>query len=178
MSDVNIYDIDLDQTPANYTPLSPLSYIRRTAAVYPDVTSVIHGKRRYTWAETYARCKRLGSAPAKKPPWLAREHGLEASRKLLSELKHVCTVAEASDEYDGFVRWLDELCGLHGPAPTVLTRSAAQLLGVSEDPRQSAGLRPPMVELLAPAISAYAGLDAALTRELLTHAARRSNSGA
>ena len=66
MSDVNIYDIDLDQTPANYTPLSPLSYIRRTAAVYPDVTSVIHGKRRYTWAETYARCKRLGSALAKR----------------------------------------------------------------------------------------------------------------
>ena len=66
MSDVNIYDIDLDQTPANYTPLSPLSYIRRTAAVYPDVTSVIHGKRRYTWSETYARCKRLGSALAKR----------------------------------------------------------------------------------------------------------------
>ncbi|MGJ3260650.1 MAG: acyl-CoA synthetase [Rhodospirillales bacterium] len=66
MSDVNIYDIDLDQTPANYTPLSPLSFIRRTAAVYPDMTSVIHGKRRYTWAETYARCKRLGSALAKR----------------------------------------------------------------------------------------------------------------
>ncbi len=47
MSDVNIYDIDLDQTPANYTPLSPLTFIRRTAAVYPDLTSVIHGARRY-----------------------------------------------------------------------------------------------------------------------------------
>ncbi|MCK5778888.1 MAG: acyl-CoA synthetase [Rhodospirillales bacterium] len=66
MSDVNIYDIDLDQTPANYTPLSPLSFIRRSAAVYPDVTSLIHGKRRYTWKETYARCKRLGSALAKR----------------------------------------------------------------------------------------------------------------
>lgn len=66
MSDVNIYDIDLDQTPANYTPLSPLSFIRRSAAVYPDVTSIIHGKRRYTWKETYARCKRLGSALQKR----------------------------------------------------------------------------------------------------------------
>ena len=66
MSDVNIYDIDLDQTEANYTPLSPLSFIRRTAAVYPEKTSIIHGKRRYTWAETYARCKRLGSALAKR----------------------------------------------------------------------------------------------------------------
>ena len=59
MGDVSIYDIDLDQTEANYTPLSPLSFIRRTAAVYPDIISVIHGKRRYTWAETYKRCKRL-----------------------------------------------------------------------------------------------------------------------
>ena len=62
MSDVSIYDIDLDQSPANHTPLSPLSFIRRTAAVYPDHLSVIHGARRYTWSETYERCKRLGSA--------------------------------------------------------------------------------------------------------------------
>lgn len=62
MSDVSIYDIDLNQSPANHTPLSPLSFIRRTAAVYPDHLSVIHGARRYTWSETYERCKRLGSA--------------------------------------------------------------------------------------------------------------------
>lgn len=66
MSDVSIYDIDLEQTPANHTPLSPLSFIRRTAAVYPDLASVIHGKRRYTWSETYTRCRQLGSALAKR----------------------------------------------------------------------------------------------------------------
>ena len=65
MSDVSIYDIDLDQTPANYTPLSPLSFIRRTAAVYPNHVSVVHGQRRFTWSETYARCRRLASALAK-----------------------------------------------------------------------------------------------------------------
>ena len=65
MYDVSIYDIDLEQTPANHTPLSPLSFIRRTAAVYPDLASVIHGKRRYTWSETYARCRQLGSALSK-----------------------------------------------------------------------------------------------------------------
>ena len=65
MDDVSIYDIDLEQTPANHTPLSPLSFIRRTAAVYPDLASVIHGKRRYTWSETYARCRQLGSALSK-----------------------------------------------------------------------------------------------------------------
>lgn len=66
MDDVSIYDIDLEQTPANYTPLSPLSFIRRTAAVYPNLASVIHGERRYTWSETYTRCRRLGSALAKR----------------------------------------------------------------------------------------------------------------
>ena len=70
MDDVSIYDIDLEQTPANHTPLSPLSFIRRTAAVYPDLASVIHGKRRYTWSETYARCRQLGSALSK--------HGVKA----------------------------------------------------------------------------------------------------
>ncbi|MDA0998304.1 MAG: acyl-CoA synthetase [Proteobacteria bacterium] len=62
MTGVNIYDIDLGQTPANFTPLSPLSFIRRTAAVYPSHTSVIHGQRRFTWRETYARCLRLAQA--------------------------------------------------------------------------------------------------------------------
>ena len=70
MDDVSIYDIDLEQTSANHTPLSPLSFIRRTAAVYPDLASVIHGKRRYTWSETYARCRQLGSALSK--------HGVKA----------------------------------------------------------------------------------------------------
>jgi len=62
MSEPSIYDRDLDQLQANYTPLSPLSFIRRTAAVYPDHPSVVHGARRYTWAETYARCRQLASA--------------------------------------------------------------------------------------------------------------------
>ncbi len=62
MSEPSIYDRDLDQLQANYTPLSPLSFIRRTAAVYPGHPSVVHGARRYTWAETYARCRQLASA--------------------------------------------------------------------------------------------------------------------
>ncbi len=58
----NPYAIGLDKNAANYTPLSPLSFIERTAAVYPQRISVIHGARRYTWGETYARCRRLASA--------------------------------------------------------------------------------------------------------------------
>ncbi|WP_424832581.1 acyl-CoA synthetase [Ruegeria sp.] len=57
-----IYQQHLDKTSANFTPLSPLSYIERTAAVYPDYVSVVYGDRRYSWAETYERCRRLASA--------------------------------------------------------------------------------------------------------------------
>ncbi len=58
------YTVGLDRNAANYAPLSPLSFIARTADVYPQRRSIIHGARRYTWAETYARCRRLASALA------------------------------------------------------------------------------------------------------------------
>ena len=57
----NAYE-ELDQVKANFVPLSPLSFIERTAKVYPDRLSVIHGKRRYTWSQTYARTRQLASA--------------------------------------------------------------------------------------------------------------------
>src|SRR5882762_2515872 len=60
------YEIDLDKNPANYAPLTPLGFIERAAYVYPNRTAVIHGARRRTWAETYARCRRLASALARR----------------------------------------------------------------------------------------------------------------
>ena len=60
----NPFARDLDRNAANYTPLTPLSLIARTAYTYPDALAVVHGDRRYTWRETYARCRRLGSALA------------------------------------------------------------------------------------------------------------------
>ncbi|PWC45724.1 acyl-CoA synthetase [Azospirillum sp. TSO22-1] len=62
----NPYETDLDQNAANTTPLTPLSFLRRTAAVFPNRTAVIHGPVRRTWAETYERCVRLASALAKR----------------------------------------------------------------------------------------------------------------
>ena len=58
----NAYQQGLDKNAANYVPLSPLSFIERTAMVYPTRTSVVHGTHSYTWSETYARCRRLASA--------------------------------------------------------------------------------------------------------------------
>src|SRR3990172_4083502 len=62
----NKYEIGLDKNDANYVPLSPLTFIERTALVFPNRFSVIHGTERYTWKKTYARCRRLGSALAKR----------------------------------------------------------------------------------------------------------------
>ncbi|MFZ5512145.1 MAG: acyl-CoA synthetase [Pseudomonadota bacterium] len=62
----NPYQTGLDKNQANYVPLTPLSFIDRSAYVYPDRTAVIHGRRRYTWKETYARCRRLASALARR----------------------------------------------------------------------------------------------------------------
>src|ERR1700712_1850510 len=53
---------DLPKTSANYAPLSPLSFIRRTADVFPDRVAIVHGDLRQSWAETYRRCRRLASA--------------------------------------------------------------------------------------------------------------------
>ena len=59
---MNPYNLGLDKNPANYVPLSPLSFLRRAAEVYPDRPAVIHGKHRQTWRETYLRCRRFASA--------------------------------------------------------------------------------------------------------------------
>ncbi len=60
------YDIDLDKNPANYQPLTPLSFLERSAAVFPDHVAIVHGPMRRTYREFHARSKRLGSALAKR----------------------------------------------------------------------------------------------------------------
>lgn len=58
----SIYDEGLDKNSANFVPLTPLSFLARTASVYPDSISLIHGETRYTWAETNQRCRQLAAA--------------------------------------------------------------------------------------------------------------------
>jgi len=60
----NIYELGLEANPANYTPMSPVSYLQRAAFVYPNRTAQIHQDTRYTWAQTYERCVRLASGLA------------------------------------------------------------------------------------------------------------------
>ncbi|HEX4585132.1 MAG TPA: acyl-CoA synthetase [Burkholderiaceae bacterium] len=64
MSRSSAYDVGLDRNQANFVALSPLSFLERTAGVYPDHAALIYGGRSQTWAQTYQRCRRLGSALA------------------------------------------------------------------------------------------------------------------
>ncbi len=60
----SMFDRDLPRTEANYAPISPLSFIERTADVYPQRLAVVHGDLRRNWREVYARCRQLASALA------------------------------------------------------------------------------------------------------------------
>ena len=61
----HMYDSGLERNAANYTSLSPLSFIERAAAVYPERLAIVHGALRRNWAQTYARCRQFASALSK-----------------------------------------------------------------------------------------------------------------
>ena len=63
---MNIYEQHLDKNPANYHPLTPISFLERSARVFPDKSAVIHGDLTYTYSELFARSRRLASALAKR----------------------------------------------------------------------------------------------------------------
>ena len=56
--------MSLERNAANYAPLTPVSFLRRSADVYPGKVAVIHGERRYTYAQFHERCRRLAAALA------------------------------------------------------------------------------------------------------------------
>ena len=60
----SIFDRDLPSGPSNHAPLTPLDYLDRAAATYPDKVAVVHGETTWTYGEMYARCRRLASALA------------------------------------------------------------------------------------------------------------------
>ena len=62
---MSIFERNLDRTPANYVPLSPVSFLTRAARIYPDRVAVIHGERRFTYAQFKERACRLASALAR-----------------------------------------------------------------------------------------------------------------
>ena len=61
MTELCAFNQAMDKTTANYVALSPLSFIKRAAAVYPDRSAVIYDDKTYTWRQTYGRCCQLAS---------------------------------------------------------------------------------------------------------------------
>ncbi|MFC7462681.1 acyl-CoA synthetase [Hydrogenophaga defluvii] len=58
----HMYERDLPQNAANHAPLSPLSFLQRSAEVHPSRLAIVHGALRQTWGDTYRRCRQLASA--------------------------------------------------------------------------------------------------------------------
>ena len=82
------YNVGLEKTPANFVPLSPLSFLARTAAVYPQLTSAVYEGRSFTWAETHDRCRRFAS-------YLVARHGIGRGDTVAAMLPNIPAMNEA-----------------------------------------------------------------------------------
>jgi fatty-acyl-CoA synthase len=87
MSSSSQYSTDLDKNAANYSPLSPLTFIERAASVYPERVAQIYADKRYSWAETYHRCRRFASA--------LQQRGIEADDTVALMLPNIPAMFEA-----------------------------------------------------------------------------------
>ena len=102
-TDKSPYEAGLERNDANYVPLTPLSFLRRAAAVFPERTAWIHGTRRASYAEFYARSRSLASALARRgvakgdtvaimspntPAMLEAHHGVPMCGAVLSALNY------------------------------------------------------------------------------------------
>ena len=84
---INPFETGLDRNPANFQALTPLTFIERAAAVYPNRPAVVHGEIRRTWGETYERCRRLASA--------LERRGLKKGDAVAAVLPNVPAMVEA-----------------------------------------------------------------------------------
>ena len=83
----SIYEQNLDKNDANFTPLSPLTFLERAASVYPEHVAVVHGAVRNNWVQTYSRCRQLASA--------LRRRGIQAGDTVATMLPNVPAMYEA-----------------------------------------------------------------------------------
>jgi fatty-acyl-CoA synthase len=95
------YDLDLERNPANYQPLTPITFLERAASVFSDRTAIVHGRQRFTYARFYGRARRLASALAQHgigrgdtvavmlantPPMLEAHYGVPMAGAVLNTL--------------------------------------------------------------------------------------------
>jgi fatty-acyl-CoA synthase len=80
------YETGLERNEANYTPLTPVSFLAKAASVYPERIAVIHGELRRNWSDVYARSRRLASALVK--------HGIRRGDTVAAMLPNVPAMVE------------------------------------------------------------------------------------
>jgi fatty-acyl-CoA synthase len=98
---VNPYSVGLDKTPANFQPLTPLSFLARAAQVFAEHTAIVYGRQQLSYATYFARCRQLASALAKRgvgegdtvsvmlpnvPPMLEAHFGVPMLRAVLHSI--------------------------------------------------------------------------------------------
>jgi fatty-acyl-CoA synthase len=81
------YSTDLEKNAANYTPLSPLTFIERAASVYPQRCAIAYNETRQSWLDTYRRCRRFAAA--------LQQHGVAADDTVALMLPNVPAMYEA-----------------------------------------------------------------------------------
>ena len=122
----NPYNQDLDQNPANYQPLTPLSFLERAADVFPEFTAIIHGNLRRSYAEFYLRSKKLASALSQKgmtrgstvstlllntPPMLEAHYGIPMCGAVIHAINtrlDPATIAFQLDHADSQILFFDK----------------------------------------------------------------------
>ena len=149
----SIFDQNLPRVEANYAALSPLSFIERTAEVYPQRLAVVHGALRRNWAEVFSRCRQLASALQKAgvrtgdtvavmlpntPPMVEAHFGIPAAGAVLNALNtrlDAETLAFMLDHGEASVVIVDpEFTGVMAKA-LALRQSSAPLLVIDvQDP--------------------------------------------
>ncbi|HAA45145.1 MAG: AMP-dependent synthetase/ligase [Halomonas sp. 54_146] len=82
-----IFEQGLPKTVANHVPLSPLTFIERTASIYPDYPAIVHGSTRRTWGTTWSRCRQLASALEKR--------GIQRGQTVAAMLPNIPAMFEA-----------------------------------------------------------------------------------
>ena len=149
----SIFDQHLARTDANYAALSPLSFIERTAEVYPQRLAVVHGELRRNWAEVFDRCRRLASALLKAgvrpgdtvavmlpntPPMVEAHFGIPAAGAVINALNtrlDAQTLAFMLDHGEASVVLVDpEFTAVMAKALTLRKSSAPLLVIDVEDP--------------------------------------------
>ncbi len=150
------YDRDLPKTAANYVPLTPLSFLARSAQVFPDRLAVVHGRRRFSYAEFYARSRRLASALAKRgiglgdtvailapniPEMLEAHYGVPMCGAVLNTLNYRLSAAEIAfilDHGEARVLLVDKEFGALAKAALKLCAAKPYVIGI-DDPEHEGG---------------------------------------